>query len=81
MRLLVLIGAAAALAACTTPTDTADAPSFGASIAAMREAQTVSQTAQPGAPESSGATGAAAQSRYKNGQTRPLAPSSTSVSN
>jgi hypothetical protein len=81
MRILFALAAAAALTACTHPVDTADAPSFGASVAAMHEAQTVNTTVTPGAPESSAAVGALAQERYHSGATRPLAPSSTSLAN
>lgn len=81
MRILLALAAAAALTACTHPVDTADAPSFGASIAAMHEAQAVDTTVAPGAPESSAAVGTLAQERYQRGATRPLAPSSTSLAN
>jgi hypothetical protein len=47
----------------------------------MHEAQRVSDTAEPGAPDGSGAVGALAQTRYKTGQTRPLVPASTSALN
>jgi hypothetical protein len=80
-RAIITLAALAAAAACTHPVDTANAPTFGASVAAMYDAQVVSQTAQPGAPEGSGAVGALAQERYKQGATRPLLPASTSTNN
>ena len=80
-RLIITLAALATLAACTTPADTAGAPTFGASVAAMHEAQAVPSSATPGAPEGSGAVGSLAQQRYKDGQTRPLQPASTSLSN
>jgi hypothetical protein len=85
MRILIALGALSLLsfaASCATPTDTAGAPNFGAAVKAMEEAQT-----ETGAevvttpPEGSGAVGAAAQLRYKNGETRPLLPASSSTMN
>jgi hypothetical protein len=81
MRTLLSLAAAAALTACSHPVDTADAPSFGESIAAMHEAQTVPAVSTSDAPEGSAAVGAQAQERYRRGATRPLASSSTSLVN
>ena len=78
-RVIVTFAALAALAACSHSADSAHAPSFGASVAAMHEAQAVPVAATPGAPEGSGAAGSLAQQRYKEGRTRPLQPTSTSV--
>jgi hypothetical protein len=80
-RVIISLAAVAIVAACAHPADTAGAPSFGASVEAMHEAQRVSDTAEPGAPDGSGAVGALAQTRYKTGQTRPLVPASTSALN
>ncbi|MBX9746718.1 MAG: hypothetical protein K2X34_07440 [Hyphomonadaceae bacterium] len=78
MRTLLIAAAAALLAGCASSVDTADAPSFGDSVAAMRAAQTEETGAQPGAPEGSAAVGTLAQQRYRAGATRTLRPSSTS---
>jgi hypothetical protein len=80
-RLIITLAAVAIVAACAHPADTAGAPSFGASVETMHQAQRVSDTAETGAPAGSGAVGALAQTRYKTGQTRPLAPASTSTVN
>ncbi|HET9230202.1 MAG TPA: hypothetical protein VFO00_02870 [Vitreimonas sp.] len=80
-RVIVTLAALAALAGCSHSIDSAHEPSFGASVAAMHEAQAVPAAATPGAPEGSGAVGSLAQQRYKGGQTRPLVPASTSTLN
>ena len=80
-RVIVTFAALAAVAACSHSADSAHAPSFGASVATMHEAQAVPSAATPGAPEGSGAVGSLAQQRYKEGQTRPLQPASTSLTN
>jgi hypothetical protein len=77
-RTIFTLAALAALAACQTPVDTAGEPSFGQSVAAMHEAQTISTAPQAGAPEGSGAVGADAQQRYQQGTTRRLQRSATS---
>jgi hypothetical protein len=78
-RVIVNLAAMAALAACSHSVDSAHDPSFGASVAAMHEAQAVPVVATPGAPEGSASVGTLALQRYKEGQTRPLQPASTSV--
>ena len=78
-RVIITFASLGALAACSHSADSAHAPSFGASVAAMHEAQAVPVAATPGAPEGSAAVGALAQQRYKEGHTRPLLPASTSV--
>jgi hypothetical protein len=79
MRIALTLALALATAACTTPADTADAPTFGASVAAAHRAQIIPADSVDGEPEGSGATGALAQQRYKNGQTRELLPTNTSL--
>lgn len=78
MRTLLTLSAltlAAFASACSTSIDTAGAPSFGASLETMQRAQTLPGPTSEAPPESSGAAGVLAQSRYQNGRTRPLAPS------
>jgi hypothetical protein len=79
IRAIISLAALAAVTGCSHQVDSANEPTFGASVAAMHEAQAVSHTAQAGAPEGSGAAGALAQERYKQGQTRPLLPTATSL--
>lgn len=81
IRAILTLATLAAVASCSHQVNSAHEPAFGASVAAMHEAQAVSHTAQAGAPEGSGAAGALAQERYKRGQTRPLLPTATSLTN
>lgn len=74
LSLAVLIGA------CQHSVDTAGASSFGAAVETMHAAQTIPGETTEAPPESSGAAGVLAQSRYQNGRTRELAPSPTSSS-
>lgn len=84
MRTLMIVaaGALAALAAaCTHPTDSSAASSFGEALRTMQTAQTVPGEVSTAPPEGSGAQGAAAQTRYKAGQTTPLLAPNDSVMN
>lgn len=82
MKTLIALSALAVLAAsCTQSIGTAGVPSFGASLEAMREAQTATGVTSTEAPEGSGAQGAGAQTRYKTGRTHPLRPATTSSVN
>ncbi|MGD9966259.1 MAG: hypothetical protein AB7T59_07045 [Hyphomonadaceae bacterium] len=81
MRTLLAFSALALASACTHPVDTAGAPSFGAAVEAMQEAQTAPGVVSAAPPEGSGAQGELAQERYRNGQTRPLMPATTSSAN
>jgi hypothetical protein len=80
-HLIAAAGLAALAAACTTPVDTAGAPSFGEAVRINTQAQTAPGSTSLEAPEGSGAQGAEAQTRYKTGNTRPLQPASTSSAN
>ena len=75
------LSGAALLAACAHAVDTAGAPSFGQAVEAAKAAQTDADAVDPTPPEGSGAQGALAQARYRNGQTTELAPSATSTTN
>jgi hypothetical protein len=67
LRLILVAAAAATLSGCIHPIDTADAPSFGQSVAAMVTAQTEPVQATDEPPQSSGAVGARAVDAYANG--------------
>ena len=67
-------------AACLHPSDTG-LPPLGEATDRMIAVQKVSQSVDPTPPEGSGAQGALAVQRYKNGQVRELAPPSSSTSN
>ena len=77
---LSALGLAFFAAACASSIDTADAPSFGASVEAMHRAQAIPGNTSEAPPEGSGAAGVLAQSRAQNGRTRALAPSPTTSS-
>ncbi|MGH6950666.1 MAG: hypothetical protein ACREH4_07325 [Vitreimonas sp.] len=77
---LSALGLVALLGACEHSVDTAGVPSFGASVEAMHNAQTIPGETTEAPPEGSGAAGVLAQSRYQNGRTRALTPSPISSS-
>lgn len=81
MRTLLAFAALTLLSACAHKTDSSGAPSFGASLQTMQEAQATPDAETEAPPEGSGAQGALAQERYRTGTTRPLLPSTTSAAN
>ncbi len=66
---------------CSHKVDTVGAPTFGASVETLHNAQALPETVSETEPEGSGAQGALAQKRYETGQTRPLLPTNTSSAN
>jgi hypothetical protein len=81
MKTLLALSALTLTRACLHPVDTADAPSFGASVQAMHSNQATPEAVSDEAPEGSGAVGALAQERYRTGRTRPLMSTTTSSAN
>lgn len=81
MRTPLALAALALVCACSHKTDTVGAPSFGDSVEAMHDAQTVPGLVSPEPPAGAGAQGALAQERYNSGQIRPLLPAATSSAN
>lgn len=83
MRTLLALSAlalASLASACANSVDTADADSFGAAVSQMHRAQTDGDDATSREqPADSGATAARAQTRYRTGETAPLASSGTSA--
>lgn len=81
MRTLIALSALVLVCACAhRKTDTAGAPSFGASVQTL-QTQVVPGSVSAEPPEGSGAQGALAQERYQTGNTRPLLPTTTSSAN
>jgi hypothetical protein len=81
MRTLLALSALTLLCACAHKIDTVDAPTYGASVQLMHDAQTEPGPVSEQPPEGSGAQAALAQERYQTGQTRPLLPTTTSSAN
>jgi hypothetical protein len=82
MRNLVFAATASlTLAACVSSekVDTASAPTFGHAVSSNYAAQASTTPASEQPPVGTGTQGALAQQRYNSGQTKPLMPSSTAL--
>lgn len=79
-RLILSLAALATLGACIHPVDSAHAPEFGRSLAAMVSAQTEPTQVGDEPPVGSGAVGASAVDAYANSPREPASTVNLNIS-